>query len=547
MYKILAIGKMKGGSVYHRLNLLKYSKYQVDFVDQMDIELVRNYDLLYIRQSNVKAATLSMWQSLFGLKIIVDRDDSFIIPKDYPNKHLFKDQEDLKDLLRVADCVTTTTEFLKKELLEYNDNVQVIPNRIPYGKEQFQINPETKEKFMSRKIRVGLIGSFYHHQDWFSIKGWLMTLTRNQWFRENCEFLLCGYDESTKHYWKDLESLGTLIQARKNVTDYISIYNNLDVILCPLKDNHFNRAKSSLRVMESGVSNSLCLLSLLYKEKEDFPDCEHIYINEEKEWFTKTLELCQDKELLWNLKKETGTKAREVLLANTIELRDSLIDFVIHLPKEEITNNFYTIRYSQEQPYEYIPVLNKVKTVEQKSWRFEYNIIINLINDVDNNKQWTGFFSWKFPIKTLLFRKKVEKILDEKYDCINFCRPLGHPYLKFTEKAHPGFMNLFKLICKDLDLPVSEPKNVIYSNFFVLKTPLYKRYVQEVLIPALYLLEGKYWSLANKNAQYKSGLPSDKLKVYTGLEYYNFVTFICERLIGQWIQKNNIKTLNYFK
>jgi hypothetical protein len=52
--------------------------------------------------------------------------------------------------------------------------------------------------------------------------------------------------------------------------------------------------------------------------------------------------------------------------------------------------------------------------------------------------------------------------------------------------------------------------------------------------------------LANKDAQYK-GLTKDRLKELTGLDYYNFVTFICERLIGQWIDKKKIKTLNVFK
>ena len=103
-------------------------------------------------------------------------------------------------------------------------------------------------------------------------------------------------------------------------------------------------------------------------------------------------------------------------------------------------------------------------------------------------------------------------------------------------------MKLFTLICKDLELPIKEPVNTIYSNFFVLKTPLYKRYVNEVLILAMYLLEGRYWNLANRDSTYQ-GMSKEKLKELTGLDYYNFVTFICERLIGQWIDKNKINII----
>ncbi len=542
--KILASGN-KGGSSYHRLNLLKFSEHKVDFIDDLREANIPEYGLLYIRTSTVKSATLSIWKQMYGIKIIVDRDDSLIIPKDHPNYDKLKNQEDFKDLLIVADVVTTTNEELRQEFLQYNDNVFVIPNRIPYGFEQFQTNTETEEEFMKRKIRVGFVGSFYHHKDWLSIKPWLNTLVNNQWFKENCEFLMCGYDKSVDYLWKDFKSLGKFIQG-KPTDSYISLYNELDIILCPLVNNDFNRKKSSLKIMEAGVSNSLCLLSPLYRDKKDFPKIGHIYIEKDKEWLTATRTLCMNKELLWEYKQETGEKAREVNYMEAVVTRDYAIDFALKTKDFPIEDNLFTIRYAPNQPFEFIPILNKVNSVEQKSWRFEYNVIVNHVPTLED-KTWTGFFSWKFIQKTHLFKKKVLGILEKtEYDCINFSRPLGHPYLKFTEKAHPGFMNLFKLICKDLELPVSEPKYTIYSNFFVLKTPLYKEYVQTVLIPALYLLENKYWDLANKDSQYK-GLTKDRLKELTGLDYYNFVTFICERLIGQWVDKKKVKTLNVFK
>lgn len=542
--KILASGN-NGGSSYHRLNLLKFSKHQVDFTNDLSQTDVSGYDLIYIRTSTVKAATLSIWKQMYGVKIIVDRDDTFNIPKDHPSYAQYKNQEDLKDLLIVADAVTTTNEELRQEFLKYNDAVFVIPNRIPYGHEQFVTKEETKEEFMNRKIRVGFVGSFSHHKDWLSIKPWLNSLVRQEWFRKNCEFVMCGYHSTAEHVWKDFKNLGRLIPA-KPVEEYITLYNELDIILCPLIGNEFNRKKSSLKVMEAGVSNSLCILSPLYREKKDFPVIGHVYMNNEKEWLTATRTLCLNKELLWLYKQETGEKARMIDYKEAVAARDYAIDFALETKEFPIEDNLFTIRYSSNQPFEFIPILNKVNSVEQKSWRFEYNVIVNHVPTLED-KTWTGFFSWKFIQKTHLFKKKVLRYLEKiEYDCINFCRPLPYPYLKFTEKVHPGFMELFTLICKELNLPTKEPANTIYSNFFVLKTPLYKRYVTEILIPAIYLLEGKYWDLANRDSQYK-GLDRERLKELTGLDYYNFVTFICERLIGQWVDKNKIKTLNVFK
>lgn len=544
--KILAIGD-KGGSSYHRLNLLKFSKYDVTFIQKEEVteEIVKEFDLLYIRTSKYQAAMYSLWKSLYGFKIIYDRDDSFDIPQDYPNRELFKNSRGFKELLFLADCVTTSTETLAEELSKYNSWVEVIPNRIPYGHEQFLPKEETKEEFMSRKIKVGLVGSFYHKSDYLEIKPWLNTLVRNQWFKENCEFLIGGWHETAKHHWIQFRDLGKFIEGRP-VDDYISLYSEFDVILCPLKDNHFNRCKSSLRVMEAGVSQSLCLLDDLYKNKKDFPNVGHIYVGE-KEWCSKVLEVCKDKEKLWELKQSTSQKAREVDFMEIVRRRDEVIDRVIE--KEEIypEQNIYTIRYQNNQPWEFKPIINKSKTLAHKTWRFEYNVMLSCLKDIKPEFEWTGFFSWKFPLKTGLYKKRVYSILDKDVDCINFCKPLGQPYLKFTEKSHPGFMELFKLICKELELPITEPKNTIYSNFFLLRTPLYLEYINTIIVPALYLLENKYWELANKDANYKSGLSSEKLKEATDLDYYNFVTFICERLIGQWIDKKKLKTFNYYQ
>ena len=206
----------------------------------------------------------------------------------------------------------------------------------------------------------------------------------------------------------------------------------------------------------------------------------------------------------------------------------------------------YTITYSDNQPSEYNTYFNSINTVEEKSYLFEYNVILKILEQYTLD-DYTGVFSWKFPYKTQMFKKKLEWLFknNPNYDVYNFCtQTFKEGYLQFTEKCHPGFLSLFSKLCKDLDLPTYEPKHTVYSNFFICKTEIYKKYANEIIIPAINLLETKYKEEAWKNANYITGLKTEELQKLTGLEYYTFHTFILERLFSQFLEKERYKVFN---
>ena len=70
----------------------------------------------------------------------------------------------------------------------------------------------------------------------------------------------------------------------------------------------------------------------------------------------------------------------------------------------------YSIVYNNEQIVEYEKYDNSnIKTIEQRSYLFEYNPIIDIIQNNNFKKDdLIGIFSWKFPYKTLIFKKKLE-------------------------------------------------------------------------------------------------------------------------------------------
>ena len=205
----------------------------------------------------------------------------------------------------------------------------------------------------------------------------------------------------------------------------------------------------------------------------------------------------------------------------------------------------YSIVYDKNQIVEYEKYDNShIKTIEQKSYLFEYNVLIDVIDNHNITEDYLGIFSYKFPIKTGLFKKKLFKILEQNpdFDIYGLCLQynLRGKYLDFTEKVHPGFKQLFYPLCKDLGLEVKEPEYVIYSNFVIMKTDIYRDYVNTIIKPAIYLLETKYKDLAWKDSNYK-GLPRDQLKLHTELDYYPMFTFVLERLLNMYINNRDFK------
>jgi hypothetical protein len=210
----------------------------------------------------------------------------------------------------------------------------------------------------------------------------------------------------------------------------------------------------------------------------------------------------------------------------------------------------YSILYNSEIKGEYTPYDNThVRTIEDKSYLFEYNPILNLAPSFEDDKYY-GIFSPKFAQKTGFNSSILQFMLHyhnyTNYDLIAICQPLPLPYLQFTDNNHMGFMDIFTQLCSNLNIEVKEPSTVIYSNHFIAKGWLYKQYVSEVLTPAIDILETDLKELAWKNSGYV-GLGQPKLKELTGLKYYTMHTFLLERLLSVWLEGKQFKILELLK
>lgn len=211
----------------------------------------------------------------------------------------------------------------------------------------------------------------------------------------------------------------------------------------------------------------------------------------------------------------------------------------------------YTITYEDTQKSHYERYDNShIKTPQQKSYLFEYNPILDILENHSISEEYLGILSYKFYTKSavggnILTKSKLDFLLDRNtgfdvYGLSKLSSKLFYGF-EFIEKTHPGFFELFFPLCDDLYLSKEEPTFMINSNFFIAKTEIYKSYAEDVIKPAIELLDGKYRELAWRKCAY---IVNPKIMDLTGLPFYTFHTFILERMMAQYCLTKGFRTIN---
>lgn len=249
-----------------------------------------------------------------GAKIMLDIDDHFdfgrsvIVSKQILETHGKRVPEAIKE----ADVVTTTTESYANILRAYNPNVRVFSNFSDSSDGQYSNNKTFDYDVHGRQIiRIGLTGSVMHKYDVDILSGIPYRLKRDG-LLDRVQFVLCGYANSV--YFHGYEKVLTsdyrtvkrpyrhVLENKRlhdvnvptepyrrvgwrDINNYMTIYNQLDVLLAPLEDTEFNSAKSQIKYIEAGHMRTLFVGSdvpsyapyvqnghngFLCKDKEDF-------------------------------------------------------------------------------------------------------------------------------------------------------------------------------------------------------------------------------------------------------------------------------------
>ena len=288
-----------------RLQELYGNEFEVDIVYNIPNanleEFLKQYDIVHIHKQLDKQCKIVDLIKFLGIKLIVDVDDNFFLGNDHPmSLSAKKDKwhEPIVNHLKRADYVTTTTPIFADFIKKYNPNVKVFPNAINLQDEQFTVpkNPPTNDR-----LRVGVICGSSHLKDLELVDG-----IAKQINKDKVQFVLCGFDTRgtrtiyhqdtgeveqrpilpQESVWCEYERIFTdnyrnvseehkkfLMQFLANVDDpftdepyrrmwtrdiskYATHYQNVDVLIAPLKENDFNKMKSQLKVIECGFTNT---------------------------------------------------------------------------------------------------------------------------------------------------------------------------------------------------------------------------------------------------------------------------------------------------
>tara|TARA_R110000868_G_scaffold179968_3_gene420461 strand:+ start:11870 stop:13630 length:1761 start_codon:yes stop_codon:yes gene_type:complete len=517
-------------------------------------EMFKEYDVVYCTWIPRNPAwQISVFKSQYSTKYILDMDD--VIPD---HKHAYYTEELKKEsqirilkLIMEADSVVVATKEIASYLRNETKYIHLSPNILPYGTGQFEVKEYVEKE---GKLSIGIMANNSHFFDYKEISGIIKKIAGDSEIHKNAKFVLCGYikgdsiSEKIYNMFNCNKAMEVELVDYTSPNNYMELYNKIDILLAPLENNFFNQAKSNLKIAEAACYNIPVIGSELYMKKGLTAYCA---CQKPTDYYTFIKYFIKNRDKVKELGAKCGEENRKDAgdFSYRIEGIKNLLATIYNaeFEKERWVSpeglELYGITYGSGQYTEYIPYDNSyINSIEQKSYLFEYNPIIDIINNkLSESTKYVGIFSWKFPMKTGLSKEIVYKAFNQnkEADVIGLCPQyfVGN-YLSFTEEQHPGFMELFNLMCSDLGLEIKEPKNVVYSNMFIAKKQIYTKFVTEIIKPAIELMETKYKDLAWKDADYKSGVNTEALKSYTGLNFYTLHTFILERLLSIWLENN---------
>jgi len=284
--RILAITSKQSGVGYHRIMmpLVNMKKDYCLITDTLSEETFEGkFDIVVMNRmlANIKPEQMIEWRKKYGFKLVVDNDDywhlepSHILYQDYILKKI---PEQIINWIQIADLCTCTNERLAEEIYKHNTNIEILPNAIPYGEEQFIL-----DKKDSALVRLFWSGSGTHGRD--------LEILRNPMKRINfpVRTIIAGYNEGEKHIWDNMIcaftnglKLKPTIYNYNQVTEYMAAYCDSDISLIPLVDSKFNSMKSNLKVLETASKKNPAIVSNVHPYKGFYPAC---HVNSQKDWY----------------------------------------------------------------------------------------------------------------------------------------------------------------------------------------------------------------------------------------------------------------------
>lgn len=192
-----------------------------------------------------------------GVKFIVDLDDYWEVRKSNPVWKHWQGYDGfgnaIKRTVRAADEIWTPNPRLAKEIkmqLNPHAEIRIVPNAINPNEQQWQ-----GEKVTGEHLWFGYTGASSHMED-------VQLLKHIDWSKHKTVAV------RMKDAFYDEFFQTELTYDPMSVFEYGEMYRRMNVSLVPLKDNKFNRMKSSLKMIEAGFTRTAVIASDVYPYNE---------------------------------------------------------------------------------------------------------------------------------------------------------------------------------------------------------------------------------------------------------------------------------------
>jgi glycosyltransferase involved in cell wall biosynthesis len=256
--KVIAYLGPSGSKLYRAEQVFKY----LNRTGEFDCIISPNFpndkemlwaDIIFLQHTIEPRAIAEAWAYKMerGKKIVIDRDDALETTSDNPFDKRNKEGHAAswtKELIKISDLVTVTTEEIAKETKPYNRNTKVLPNFLDM--ELWDIETVKNE---SEMLRLGWVGSMTHRADLAMVMPVVKTLLIKY---PKLKFVYCGDNTIAKELTDVNPVQHEYIPAIGDVHHYAAYAQKVlqfDIAIAPLVDNHFNRCKSNLKYLEYGM------------------------------------------------------------------------------------------------------------------------------------------------------------------------------------------------------------------------------------------------------------------------------------------------------
>lgn len=276
-------------------------------------------DVVVFNRIHSKGAEYVLSLKRQGVKIVVDLDDFYQLnPEHYLASLYESNTHAIVAMVKLADVVIVTTEYLAYKIRHLNRNVVVIRNALPFDSGQFTLSNDR-----SSGTPIVWAGGASHEPD--------LRLVSNTFDDEL--LTIAGYEASqsiTGQEWIKIRR--NLPNAKykaavKDLDNYMSVYESHAIAIAPLVDNDFNNCKSNLKILEAGAKGIpiVCSKVLPYFNPVDARAV--TYAENKAEWHYEIVKLLRNP----NYREDRGLFLAEHVrthynLADANELRRQVIE-----------------------------------------------------------------------------------------------------------------------------------------------------------------------------------------------------------------------------